>query len=87
MRAPEIKEEIKLFAQDYKAKHPCESLASYWEDVKVGDKLTPIVKGPLTTFDLMAYFGYISNLSGTFEVGYRNTKGSPMAGRLNPATN
>jgi len=31
------------------------STPRYWEDVKVGDRLKPVVKGPLTLRDMMAY--------------------------------
>jgi acyl dehydratase len=38
----------------------------YWEDVEIGEQLAPLVKGPLNTATLMAY--YAGNLNGA---GYR----------------
>ena len=37
-------------AEEIRADNP-----RYWEDVQVGDSLTPVVKGPLTQMDLLAF--------------------------------
>ena len=48
----------------------------YWEDVEVGDEVGPMVKGPLTVTDMIAFagggygFGFFKPLPG--RVGYKN---------------
>ncbi|MCJ7633292.1 MaoC family dehydratase N-terminal domain-containing protein [Candidatus Bathyarchaeota archaeon] len=58
----------------------------YWEDVKVGDKLTPIVKGPLTTEDLMNFHAaaYKPSDYSSHEIAFR--KACREGGVTNPAT-
>ncbi|MFH0749111.1 MAG: hypothetical protein V1915_04255 [Candidatus Bathyarchaeota archaeon] len=58
----------------------------YWEDVKVGDNITPIVKGPQTTGDLMAFHAATQTVAEfpAFEVAFRKTLKS--GGVTNPAT-
>ena len=47
----------------------------YWEDVKIGDKLTPVVKGPMTTCDFMGYDAAADNLAiPSFELGIRRLR-------------
>jgi len=58
----------------------------YWEDTNVGDKLTPIVKGPMTTSDMMAYDAVMwGNGIPAFELAYWNLKGG--GGYRNTRTN
>jgi acyl dehydratase len=53
----------------------------YWEDVEVGDKLTPVVKGPLTTCDLMGYDAATCGLAvPSFELFYRSRKNAAGLG-------
>jgi hypothetical protein len=52
----------------------------YWEDVQVGDKLQPRVKGPLTTTDIVVWhIGWGMQLTppGTFGISYRTRKKAP----------
>ena len=36
--------------EEVRGANPC-----YWEDVNIGDDLTPLVKGPLSVGDMMAW--------------------------------
>lgn len=59
----------------------------YWEDVNVGDKLVPIVKGPLTMEDMFKVWAARSNVArvGTFEINLRNRLKEQFI-RTNPVT-
>jgi acyl dehydratase len=50
----------------------------YWEDVNVGDVLGPMVKGPLTTTDIIAFhaggYGFVPYGLRSARVGYKNRK-------------
>jgi acyl dehydratase len=52
----------------------------YWEDVQVGEKLQPRVKGPLTTTDVVVWhIGWGMQLTppGSFGISYRTRKKAP----------
>jgi acyl dehydratase len=50
----------------------------YWEDVNVGDKLTPMVKGPLTVTEIIAFhaggYGFVPYGLRASRLGYQNRK-------------
>ena len=50
----------------------------YWEDVKVGDELPPMVKGPLTVTEMIAFhaggYGFVPYGLRSSRVGYKNRK-------------
>ena len=50
----------------------------YWEDVKVGDQLDPMVKGPLTVTETIAFhaggYGFVPYGLRASRVGYKNRK-------------
>ncbi|MFC2001609.1 MaoC family dehydratase N-terminal domain-containing protein [Chloroflexota bacterium] len=48
-------EEIKAVEADIDREEIRGSKPRYWEDVQVGDRLTPVVKGPLTIADMIAW--------------------------------
>ena len=48
-------DEMKKIEADYDAEEVRGAKPRYWEDVKVGDELVPVVKGPLTTQDVIAW--------------------------------
>lgn len=48
-------EEIKKIYADYDAEEIRGAKPRYWEDVKLGDELTPAVKGPLSRRDIYAW--------------------------------
>jgi acyl dehydratase len=53
-------EQIESIEQQILAEAPTGATRRCWEDVEVGESLRPVVKGPLTTTDLIAWY------SGTF---------------------
>ena len=48
-------EEIRAIEVDYDQEEVRGARARYWEDVQVGEELTPIVKGPLTITDIVCW--------------------------------
>ncbi|MFC2006080.1 MaoC family dehydratase N-terminal domain-containing protein [Chloroflexota bacterium] len=54
-RATYTSEEIKAIYDAYDAEEIRGSKPRYWEDVKVNDELTPVVKGPLSPRDMYAW--------------------------------
>ncbi|MDO8531321.1 MAG: MaoC family dehydratase N-terminal domain-containing protein [Dehalococcoidia bacterium] len=48
-------DEMKKIEADYDAEEVRGATPRYWEDVREGDALTPVVKGPLTTQDIIAW--------------------------------
>ncbi len=60
----------------------------YWEDVQIGEKLQPIVRGPLTVADMIAWMMGIGSphiRSGQYWLAYR--KQSPKIAVRDPETN
>jgi len=53
----------------------------FWEDVTVGDKLQPMVKGPLTVTEMIAFhaggYGFVPYGLRSSRVGYKNRKRIP----------
>ncbi len=47
--------DLKKIYADYDAEEICGAKSRYWEDTKVGDALTPVVKGPLSRRDVYAW--------------------------------
>jgi len=48
-------EQFKAIQDDYKKEEIRGAKPRYWEEVEVGDELTPVVKGPLTARDCIAW--------------------------------
>ena len=49
------KDEIEAISTSIEGEQRRGAATLYWEDVNVGDKLTPVIKGPLSTTDLMGW--------------------------------
>jgi hypothetical protein len=49
-------DEIEAVRQAYLAEERRGANPRYWEDVSVGDELTPLPKGPLTLVDILAFY-------------------------------
>ena len=58
----------------------------YWEEVNVGDKLTPVVKGPYDMNDQIIWATATSAYIPVAELRYWETKEKPGLKRVNPAT-
>lgn len=72
-----------IAAEDVRGSKP-----RYWEDVEVGDRLQPIVRGPLTVADMIAWMMGIGSphiRSGQYWLAYRRQ--SPKVAVRDPATN
>ena len=73
-------EEIKEIDKTYEAEERRGDKLRYWEDVSVGDKLTPIAKGPLTMVDIISMhmgMGLSSSGIGPLGLGYAQRKKMP----------
>jgi len=80
-------EEIKKIEEGINAEKMRGAEPLFWEDVKVGDQLTPVVKGPLTMGDLMNYCSMLMGASQScFEIPYRHSKAASRTPTANPAT-
>jgi acyl dehydratase len=61
--------EIEKIEQEVLAEHPRGTDTLYWEDVHVGDTLSPVVKGPLTGTDVVGWYACVHGTQpygGTF---------------------
>ncbi len=62
----------------YEQERPFGSEKRYWEDVVVGDELPPMVKGPLTVTEIIAFhaggYGFVPYGLRSSRVGYKNRK-------------
>lgn len=62
----------------YELEHPRGAEKLYWEDVSVGDPLPPMVKGPLTVTEIIAFhaggYGFVPYGLRSSRVGYKNRK-------------
>ena len=60
----------------YEHEHRQGATTRWWEDVQVGDELTPMVKGPLTVTELIAFhaggYGFTPYGLRASRLGYRN---------------
>jgi len=80
-------EEVERILSDIKAEARRGSETLYWEDVNVGDKLTPVVKGPMHLGDMIAYYCGAVPMVRSFKLNLRDTLTHLGAQRLNPITN
>lgn len=81
-------EELKQIERDYDAEQIRGAKPRYWDDVAIGDTLTPVVKGPLVLTDILAWFmtwGSRWVQAHRFMLDYRRRH--PEFGALNPELN
>lgn len=74
-------EEIQKIVYAYEHEELRGAMPRYWEEVNVGDKLPPIVKGPLTTQDLFNYHAQHEGLSRpgySFGAAFRLNRGDSL---------
>lgn len=73
-------EEIERIEAAYEAEGPRGANPRYWEDVQVGEELPPLVKGPLSVTDIIAFdMGRGSPFILAHRVGYQYRKRHPAA--------
>ncbi len=62
----------------YEAEKPRGVDPRYWEDVKIGDEMQPMVKGPLTVTEVIAFhaggYGFVPYGLKSSRLGYKNRK-------------
>ena len=58
----------------------------YWEDVTLGEELTPVVKGPLALTDMVEFMVGIGGGQGAHRVRWKYMKKHPMWGVRDPET-
>jgi len=58
----------------------------YWEDVKLGNELTPVVKGPLALTDMVEFMVGIGGGQGAHRIRWKYMKRHPMWGVRDPET-
>jgi hypothetical protein len=59
----------------------------YWDNVNVGDTLTPVVKGPMELTPLLYWPAVTRTIDWHLESGYHRAKSAPGEARINPVTN
>jgi acyl dehydratase len=80
-------EEIEEIDREIEAEEVRGAQPRYWEDVNVGDRMQPIVRGPLTVSDMIAWMMGIGSphiRSGRFWLAYRQR--SPKVAVKDPVT-
>jgi len=86
-------EEIERIVKDYDSEYRRGAKTLYWEDVKVGDKVQPVVKGPLSMMDFVQYQRGCQAMSprslpGSFKRTFQLTRGRALSfRRVHPMTN
>jgi len=86
-RAVYTDEEIEQIDREIEAEEVRGDTPRYWEDVNVGDKMQPLVRGPLTVSDMICWMMGIGSphiRSGQFWLQYR--KQSPKVAVRDPET-
>lgn len=67
-------EEIEAIDRELEAETPRGAVPRFWDDVQVGDRMSPMVRGPLTVSDMIAWMMGIGSphvRSGRFWLTYR----------------
>lgn len=81
------REELDRIWASYEAEEVRGNRARYWEDVKVGDELTPVVKGPLVTDDMNAFVNSALGITKTFRQFLSHWRRHPADAYIDPDFN
>ena len=79
-------EELKALDEAYEREEVRGKNPRLWEDVNVGDQLTPVVKGPLGQTDMVEFMVGIGANQGAHRIRWKYMKKHPMWGVRNPET-
>jgi hypothetical protein len=79
-------EELKRIDDAYDAEEIRGAVPRFWEDVSVGDELTPVVKGPLAQTDMVEFWVGIGGGQGAHRIRRKYMKRHPMWGVRDPET-
>ncbi|MFC2065883.1 MaoC family dehydratase N-terminal domain-containing protein [Chloroflexota bacterium] len=81
-------EELQVIEQDIEKEELRGAQPRFWEDVNVGDNLTPLVKGPLTLTDMVTFsMGYGGPFMMANEIAYKFMRRHPKAATYDAKTN
>jgi acyl dehydratase len=79
--------DVATISKDLDSESSRESATVYWEEVKEGDKLTPVVKGPVGLSDIMSWRQIAYNVDYALEIIYHRALKETGNRRINPTTN
>ena len=79
-------EELRRIDDAYDAEEIRGAVPRFWEDVNVGDELTPVVKGPLAQTDMVEFWVGIGGGQGAHRIRRKYMKRHPMWGVRDPET-
>ncbi len=79
-------EEVKRIETDLDGEVKRGAATLYWSDVKVGDVLTPVVKGPVNLHDISGWRSATRVNDWSLELTYREARDNPGLQRVNPVT-
>jgi acyl dehydratase len=79
-------EEIESVRQAYLTETRRGAEPRYWEDVCVGDQLDPVVKGPLTLVDIMAFYAGRRNTYPPLKLAFLERERHPANVYVSPST-
>jgi acyl dehydratase len=79
-------EEIEQVRQAYLAETRRGAEPRYWEDVSVGDELDPVIKGPLTLVDIMAFYAGRRNTYPPLRLAFLERERHPANVYVSPST-
>jgi acyl dehydratase len=79
-------EEIEGIRQAYLAETRRGAEPRYWEDVSIGDQLDPVIKGPLTLVDIMAFYAGRRNTYPPLKLAFLERERHPANVYVSPST-
>lgn len=79
-------EELRKIDEMYQKEEVRGANTRYWEDVKLGNELTPVVKGPLALTDMVEFMVGIGGGQGAHRIRWKYMKRHPMWGVRDPET-
>jgi acyl dehydratase len=90
-RATYTPAELRAIEEAYDREEVRGAAPRYWEEVKVGDELVPVVKGPLNMTDMIAFIsgtfgGKLAGRGGAHGIGLRYRRRHPAWSYVDPET-
>ncbi|MBI2910390.1 MAG: MaoC family dehydratase N-terminal domain-containing protein [Chloroflexi bacterium] len=80
------REELQAIGRQIEAEDRRGNKPRFWEDVNVGDELTPVVKGPLNVTDMTCYYMGRGIHYLALELAYRHRQRHPADSFIDPET-
>lgn len=79
-------EELRAIDAGYETEEVRGKDPRFWEDVNIGDELTPVVKGPLAQTDMVEFMVGVGSNQGAHRIRWKYMKRHPKWGVRDPAT-